>query len=391
MPSPYTIIPVETPAQARQFLELQPELYRNDPVYIRPLDQDIENVFNPEQNKSWKNGKAQRWLLLSDGKPAGRVAAFYDERNLSNEGVKAGGLGFFECIDDDAAAGLLLETAENWLKEKGFNAVDGPVNFGDRGQWWGLNIEGFHPANYACNYNHAYYRRFFDRRGYQEYFRQYTYRRPVEEPLHPRVLERAQRTLNEPGYSFGHIKKADMSAFVRDFRHVYNLAWGNHEGVRPMTEDQVWSIAKKMKPWIDERIIWFTYYNGEAVAFFVMVPDLNQIFRHLGGKLNWIGKLKFLYYRYLQPLDKMVGMVYGVVPEHQGKGLESAMVIKTGEMVQNNPRMSYSNFEMNWIGDFNPRMMKLAQLMGGKEHKVHCTFRKIFDPAIPFERHKVLG
>jgi hypothetical protein len=52
------------------------------------------------------------------------------------------------------------------------------------------------------------------------------------------------------------------------------------------------------------------------------------------------------------------------------------------------PIMPYQSLEMNWIGDFNPKMMKVAEMVGGKIFKEHRTFRLIFDEYIEFEREK---
>ena len=37
-----------------EFLFLPVKLYKNFPQWIRPLDKDIEAVFDPEKNKSFK-------------------------------------------------------------------------------------------------------------------------------------------------------------------------------------------------------------------------------------------------------------------------------------------------------------------------------------------------
>ncbi|MCI1753894.1 MAG: hypothetical protein LKM36_13835 [Flavobacteriales bacterium] len=65
--------------------------------------------------------------------------------------------GFFECIDDQASADLLFDTARDWLKAQGMEAMDGPVNLGDRNMFWGLLIENFTDLPiYGTNYNPPY-------------------------------------------------------------------------------------------------------------------------------------------------------------------------------------------------------------------------------------------
>jgi len=83
----------------------------------------------------------------------------------------------------------------------------------------------------------------------------------------------------------------------------------------------------------------------------------------------------------------MFGVVFGVVPEFQGKGLEGAIVMAAAKVVQVG---RYNEFEMNWIGNFNPKMIKVAEAAGGKIRKVHITYKYIFDQSKPFYPMKVI-
>jgi GNAT superfamily N-acetyltransferase len=87
------------------------------------------------------------------------------------------------------------------------------------------------------------------------------------------------------------------------------------------------ALLNSMKPILDEKLIWFAYYNGEPVAFFIMIPEFNQVVKLFNGKLNLIAKLKFLYFKIRNKWDKAFGVIFGVVPKHQGKGIEAAIVM----------------------------------------------------------------
>src|SRR5688572_21106005 len=123
---------VTTPKDIQEFLMFPVRLYKNEPAWIRPLDKDIENVFDAEANKAFKHGECIRWILQDDsGNTIGRVAAFVNKK-LVHKGndQPTGGMGFFECINDKEAAFLLLDTCKQWLQSKGMEAMDGPINFG---------------------------------------------------------------------------------------------------------------------------------------------------------------------------------------------------------------------------------------------------------------------
>src|SRR5437879_5548558 len=127
------------------FLHLPLKIYAGSPFWIRPLDKDIEAVFDLKKNKTYRDGECIRWVLEnSSGEVIGRIAAFYDRKNAKKGNDQpTGGIGFFECINNREAAFLLFDKCEEWLQSKGMEAMDGPVNFGSRDRWWGLLIEGF--------------------------------------------------------------------------------------------------------------------------------------------------------------------------------------------------------------------------------------------------------
>jgi GNAT superfamily N-acetyltransferase len=176
---------------------------------------------------------------------------------------------------------------------------------------------------------------------------------------------------------------------AQDFHHVYNLAWGRHAGVKPMTLEQARHLVREMKPVIDERLLAFAYHDDEPVAFFLNLPELNQIFKHVGHRLNLLGKLRFLWqrWRYMQRPDKKVlGIIYGVIPAFQGKGVDLALITWTQQRFLD---AGYKDIEMNWIGDFNPRMLVTTRSIGAKIIKTHATYRKLFVDR-PFERYPII-
>lgn len=381
------IIEVNDSASKKEFLKLPVRLYKNDPNWIRPLDADIESVFDPSKNKNFRHGECARWILAGpDGKTIGRVAAFVNRKTANKDNDQpTGGMGFFECINDRQAAFMLFDQCKKWLSERGMEAMDGPINFGDRDRWWGLLVDGFTEPNYCTPYNPPYYKDLFEAYGFQVYFKQYTYARKVRDGLNPIINEKAERIKKDPNYSFRHIEKKHLAKYAEDFRYVYNKAWAKHLGVREMPKEQAMIIMKQLKPVLDERIIWFGYYLDEPIAFYINLPELNQLFKHVNGKLDLIGKIKFLWHKRFHPVRKMFGVSFGVIPEFQGKGVEAALIdaISTFTWSENSP---YEDLEMNWIGDFNPKMMHVCESVGGRINKTHITYRKLFDETKPFKR-----
>lgn len=386
------LLEVKDKGTVREFLQLPVRLYKNEKNWIRPLNQDIEAVFDPKKNKYFRHGECTRWILQNkQGETIGRIAAFINRKTAAKEEQPTGGLGFFECINDQQAADALFNKGKEWLQERGMEAMDGPINFGDRDRWWGVLAQGYdREPNYCMPYNFPYYIDLFEAYGFKEYFKQFTYGRMVHEGgLSELVRAKAERLMREPRYSFRHMEKSKLEKHAEEFRTIYNKAWVKHKGVGEMPKAQAQSIMKQLKPILDERILWFGYYDNEPVAFFINLPEMNQVFKHLNGNLNWWGKLKFLYYKNFKPLEKMFGVVFGIVPEHQAKGVEAALVLSIAEYVWSK-KLNYKFFEMNWIGDFNPKMMKVATDVGGEVYKIHHTYRFLFDRTKEFKRMPVI-
>lgn len=385
------IIEVTTPQQAREFLLVPVKLYENEPMWIRPLDKDIESVFDSERNKAFRHGTCIRWILQNNtGETIGRVAAFVNEKTVhKGNDQPTGGMGFFECINDRAAAFLLFDQCKAWLQGKGMEAMDGPVNFGSRDRWWGLLIEGYdREPNYQCNYNFPYYKDFFEAYGFQVYFYQFTYARPVQGPLSPRLFEKAEIARKDPDYDFRYLRKSEFDKLPEYLMTVYNRAWANRSENPELSMAQAKVLVKQMKPIMDEKLLYFGFYKGEPVSFFLSLPEINQIFKYVNGKLDWLGKLKFIWHTFRRTNKKAFGILFGVVPEHQGKGLDGAMIINARDVLQPNAR--YEQYEMNWIGDFNPKMILVVEQVGAEVSKRHATYRKLFDETKPFRRAPIL-
>lgn len=388
------IIEVNNANTIKAFNHLPITLYKNDHHWIQPLTSDIEDVFDSKVNKFFRHGSCIRWILVNnDGETIGRVAAFINKKTAKTSAQNTGGMGFFECIQNQEAAFKLFDTCKDWLQQQGFEAMEGPINFGERDKWWGLLVDGFTEPNYCMPYNHLYYKDFFENYGFKDYFQQYTYHRKVDGALPGSYADKAARIARDPNYTFEHIRKNKLEKYAEDFRYIYNKAWVKHAGVREMPIAQAMSIMKQLKPILDEEIVWFSYYNQEPVGFFIMIPELNQIVKHLNGKLKgkWdiVAKIKFLYHQWRGTCKKMFGVAFGIIPEFQGKGLEGAIVMAAAKVVQ--PNAKYTDFEMNWIGDFNPKMMHVAESAGGKICKTHITYKLLFDSSVPFTRSPVIS
>ena len=370
------ITEVKDKLTGKAFLDVARKLYKHDKNWVCPLDNDIKAVFDPQKNNFHKHGKAARWILINDtGVLVGRIAAFINDLKAYNYEQPTGGVGFFECIDDKTSAFLLFDTAKTWLAGNGMQAMDGPINFGENDNFWGLLVDGFTPPSYGMNYNPQYYEGLFDAYGFKTLYAQFTNHLDVLKPFPERFFKIAKWVTTKPGYAFKHLEVKEIDKYASDFMEIYNDAWKDFANFVPINHSTIFESFNKMKPIMDENLIWFAYVNNEPASFLIILPDANQMIKGLNGKLDLIGKLIFAYKRW-KGVPRMRAIVMGTKQKFQNHGLESALFITLGEYVL--PLNRYKELELSWVGDFNEKMIAVHKAMGAEFGKKHLTMRYRF-------------
>ncbi|EMR03779.1 hypothetical protein [Cesiribacter andamanensis] len=387
------VVPVTDHLLEQDFLQVHVALNRQQPNWIRPLDTDVKAVFDPAKNKAYRRGEALRWLLYNpQGTPIGRIAAFVDPRYTNKgDGMRVGGIGFFDCIDQQEAANQLFNTAREWLQQRGMQAMDGPINFGERDRWWGLLVEGFQEPLYTMNYNPPYYQRLFEAYGFKNFYNQICWRLPVagtSTQLQPKFYEAHARFAANPDFEARYLKTANLKQLAADFCTVYNKAWASHEGNKEMQPQQAYKLFSFMKPILDRRLVWFVYHKGEPVAMWINIPDINQLVKHLNGRFGWWAKIRFMVLKQLGVCTRFVGIIYGIVPQFQGSGVDYYMIVEAEKVIKAKTR--YKEVELQWQGDFNPKMLNISRNLGAEQSRLLTTYRYLFDRQQPFHRHPVL-
>ncbi len=384
------LIEVKDKTTTREFLEVPKILYKNDPNWSCPLDLEIENTFNPKKNASFSHGDARRWVLKNkQGNLIGRIAAFYDEQKAHHNPQPTGGIGFFECIDDQQAANLLFDTARGWLDEKGMKAMDGPVNFGENFVNWGLLVEGFMPQGYGMPYNFPYYRALFENYGFKTYFEQYSFHDTFSRPYPEQMRKFGERFWRKPEYSFKHLEMKEAEKYIRELVVMYNKIWAEFlENYNPLKFEDFYGIFTEAKAMLDENYIWFGYHKGQPIGFLIVFPDMNQVFRKLkNGRLNLFNIIKLLYYK-KRAITRGRLLLSGVIPEFQRTGVVGGMYIKLTDAMREN---GLEELELSWVGDYNLTVNRMYGQFGATKEKTHITYRYLFDREAPFERFNNLS
>ena len=380
---------VTTKKDKKAFIEVAKKLYKNDKTWVCPLDDEMDGIFDPERNVYYSHGICERWILRDEsGKLIGRIAAFIDYKTSKVEDQPTGGVGFFECINDQKAANLLFDTAKAYLIKEKVVAMDGPINWGERDSYWGLLVEGFTHPSYEVAYNHKYYQALFENYGFQTYFKQEGFHFDVKKPLSERFVKISEWVTKKPGYEFRHFSWKEAEKFTNDFAEAFNIAWTSFkDNFEPLTPEYIRNTIKKGKAFIDPELIWIAYKDERPIAILLMYPDINEILKHMNGKLNLWNKLKFVYLKNKNVMTRARTVLMGVIPEFQNRGIESGFIINIMNVMKR--KTHYKEFELSWVGDFNPKMRRLFLSVGSVPAKHYITYRYLFDREAEFKRYPI--
>lgn len=383
------IVEVTNRRSRRAFLQVPRIIYQDDDTWVCPLDKEIESIFDPAKNVYFKHGEATRWVLYDQqGNLIGRNAGFIDRNTADKDDQPTGGTGFFECINNQEAANLLFDTAKVWLKERGMEAMDGPINFGETDKYWGLLVDGFTHPSYEIAYNPPYYQALFEAYGFKTYFKQEGFHLDVKKEFPPRFKKIAEWIAQKPEYEFKHFQWKDSDQFVKDFVTVFNEAWASFkENFVPLEVSYIMKTMKKAKAIIDEEFVWMAYNNGKPIAIYLMYPDVNMILKHLNGRLTLPAMIKFLYLKKKKTMTRARGVLMGVIPAFQGLGVEAGIIINLVKVFKTKPH--YTEIEFSWVGDFNPKMRKIFMSVGNVSAKHYITYRYLFDRNAVFKRYPI--
>jgi len=171
---------------------------------------------------------------------------------------------------------------------------------------------------------------------------------------------------------------------------VFNEAWASFkENFVPLEVKYIRKTMQKAKPILEEEFVWFAYHKGKPIAIYLMYPDVNMILKHFNGRLSIPGMIKFLYLKKRKTITRARGVLMGVIPAFQGRGVEAAIILNLVKVFER--KRHYREIEFSWVGDFNPKMRKIFMSVGSVSAKHYITYRYLFDRNAVFKRYPIPG
>lgn len=375
------IIEVKDSKTWKLFHKVPHLIYKGDADWICPLEKDVKGIFTPDKNKAFQKGEAICYVLLKDKKPIGRIAAFVDGARNEHQAFKTGGIGFFECINDEAAAFQLFQKAEAYLLERNVKAIDGPINFGERDKFWGLYVKGTGAPYYQENYNPAYYQDFFIKWGFRPFEQILSFLGDISKMEIDRLGRIARVAKKRFDLHCDSLSYKNPEKYADDFCSIYNEAFKDYDHFHPLVREQVLAILMQMKPVADPFVVSFVYHKDQPVTFCAMMPEINEFLKNANGKLNIWTLPGFLLRKYWPNKKIIKGVAFGSHPDYQNK----AGLAIIADYLYPHGNKYYHSVVLTTIRGHNTKMIKTASNLGVKVNKVHIAYRKILDKNIAFE------
>ena len=374
------IVPVQTRKQWREFHNLPYRVYRDDPHWIPPLLLERKFHFDPKHNPFFEHARAAFWLAYQDGQPVGRISAQIDQLHLDRYADASGHFGFLEAIDDPAIFDRLLRTAEDWLRSAGLRRAIGPVSF----SMWdqpGLLVEGFDiPPRVMMGHARPYFATHIEAAGYRRAQDLLAYDYDGEVPLPTAAVRVIDRIQKRSGISVRRIRndKAHIQGETDLIFEILNDAWSDNWGFVPMTSAEFADLVGVLKHLLRDGDVAFAEYQGRPSAFAIIMPNLNEAIRDLGGRLAPFGWLKLLWRLKVSGIRTGRMPLMGVRKALQGSPVGAALALS---VIQATRAFNIENGrpfgELSWVLDRNERVRHIIELVGAKVSKRYRIYEKV--------------
>lgn len=366
------IIEVGTKKELHDYIMLPFSLYRQDSFYSPELIKDQFIHFSPS-NPFFKHSEVKLFLALKGKKAVGRVSAIINYRHLDFHKDEAGFFGFFESINDEAVSFKLLDAVANFLKKRNLKIIRGPMNFSTN-EYCGFLLHGFDsPPMIMTPFNPPYYNDLMESYGMRKAKDLYAFIYNMKDEL-PEKVQKIASIAEKSGITTRALDKKNFISDMLAFRDVYNSAWANNWGFIPLSEEELFYSAKKLKHVIVPELTILAFNENQPIGFLGAIPDYNIVLRHMRGRLNPLTITKALYYA--TKIDSLRLLLLGVKREFRNKGVDALMFREAAKNRIKKNFEKYKKIEFSWILEDNIPVIRLAQIFEAELYKRYRIYEK---------------
>ena len=376
--APLCITPVAEKSELDQFIRVQNLILGSDPAWIPPLLVERRMHLSAKNNPYFQHARWQAWIAWRGDRPVGRISAQIDTLHLERYGDATGFFGMLDAEDSAETFAALISTAEQWLRKQGMRRVRGPFSLSINEET-GLLIDGFDtPPVFMMGHARPYYAERIEQCGYAKAQDMLAYMIAPDFEA-PRIMQRlvaasAQRVRVRP------LDRRHFDAEIALLRDIFNDAWAENWGFVPFTEAEFHELGQTLRFLLPENLIQIAEVDGEAAAFIVGLPNINEAIRDLGGQLFPFGWLKMLWRLKVRFPGSARVPLLGVRQKFQhtrlGPGLAFQVINAVRKELQ---RHGARQIELSWILEDNAGMRNIIESIGGRAYKRYRVYERQLD------------
>jgi hypothetical protein len=366
------LVPVKSKSELKAFIDFPHDLYAQDNNYVPELFIAQRDLLTT--HPFHKHSSLQCFLLFDGEKITGRIAAIHNTAHNVFNGTNDGFYGFFDCVNDQDTANLLLDQAQNWLLEKGLSTIVGPVNFSTN-ESCGLLIEGFDsPPVVMMPYNAPYYADLLENWGLAKKVDLLAWKWDGEsyDDRSVKLMDRLEERLQRNDIVIRKINMKNFKQEAESLREVYNNAWDKNMGFVPLNNEEYDYQAKDLKLILDPDFCFIAEQNGKVVGFGAAIPDINEILIKVKrGRLLPTGIFKLLFgKKYIKGIRILL---LGVVEGYRKMGIEACIY---GSMIKSYRKKGLEYAEAGWTLEHNDMVNNAIIAIKGVPYKRYRIYEK---------------
>lgn len=358
----------------KAYIDFPHELYKNDKNYVPEIYMGQKDIFNKKKYPFFEYGEVRSFLAYRDQKIVGRISAIANHRYNEYHNCNIGFFGFFDVINDQHVADLLLDKVTEVLKEYHFDRILGPTNYSTN-ETAGVLIDGYdRPPMLMMTYNYPYYPTLLESYGYGKEMDLYAYmiytNKASEKSL--KLSNLLEERLQRQGITIRNLNLKKYRQEVAMLKEVYNAAWEKNWGFVPFTEAEFAHLAADLKMLADEKFAYIAEYKGKAVAFGISLPNINEItIDFKKGRLLPFNIFKLLLKKSKVRTVRILAL--GVTEGFRKKGIEAIFFAKN---IAEARVRNLEGGEASWILESNAEMVQAAEKLNGERYKSYRIYSK---------------
>lgn len=378
---------VENQSDFQAFFEFPWVLYKDDPYWTPPLLSMRRDLLDQKKSPSWEYIEGEYFNAWREGRLVGTIAAYVNHRHNEYWGEHIGWFGAFEVYDDQEAATALLDTAAEWVRARGYDAIRGPQTFTTH-EDTGLLVDGFTRPVLLMPYNLPYYQKLVENAGFVKSMDLYSFhmsRESVTEiSLDQRLGRLTRGAMKRNNITIRPIDRRNLKQEFALFKELYNTAWDKNWGFVPMTPRELDGLVESLGQFFDPDLAFFTYVDGEPAGFVMAIPDFNQVLKAAyprPGTPEVVSLAKAVWHWKIRPVIDWVRIpLMGVKTEYRNKGVDIVLYYHILEAALSNPWVNHC--DAGWILAANQNMVSIAQKFGSEIYKTHRLYERSLLPGV---------